>query len=174
MSGAVVWLTGLSASGKTTLAQALAERLGHPCYVLDGDVVRRGLSSDLGFSPEDRVEHLRRMGHVAAMMADAGLLVIAAFISPYRTSRAEARRTVGTHRFMEVYVAADLATCEARDPKGLYQRARAGEIERLPGLSEPYEPPQAAELTLQTGTLSVDQCVQQLYQAVLDELAIDS
>lgn len=150
--GAVIWLTGLSGAGKSSLANALALRLnqlGHPCYVLDGDVLRNGLNTDLGFSPADRHENNRRTGEVAALFADAGLICIAALISPYRADRAAARRACKAG-FHEVHVKADLATCEARDPKGLYRRARAGELKGFTGIDAPYEAPQHPELVVDT------------------------
>lgn len=162
--GAVVWLTGLSGAGKSTLAMALERRLfakGAAVYVLDGDNVRAGLNSDLGFSAGDRAENIRRIGEVAALFADAGTIVITAFISPMIRDRELARKAAGD-RFHEVYVAADLATCEARDTKGLYKRARAGEIADFTGVSAPYEPPVDPELALDTADLSIDRCVDEL------------
>jgi adenylylsulfate kinase len=161
-SGAVIWLTGLSGSGKSTVAYALERRLmdlGKLTYVLDGDNVRHGLCKDLGFSPKDRVENIRRIGEVAALFAEAGLLVITSFISPYRSDRTSARAMAGSNRFVEVFLDANLETCEKRDPKGLYKKARAGEISEFTGISAPYESPDDPELTLSTGTLSVDACV---------------
>lgn len=153
--GGGVWLTGLSASGKSTLAMALERRLvqgGHPAYTLDGDNLRHGLCAGLGFSPEDRRENIRRAGHVLQLMARAGLVAIGAFISPEPASRAGVRALFDTPelggRFIEVYVSTPLAVCEARDPKGLYRRARAGEIPQFTGISAPYEPPGSPELTL--------------------------
>ena len=160
--GAVLWLTGLSGSGKSTVGYALEARLvgaGHAAFVLDGDNVRHGLNADLGFSPEDREENIRRIGEVAALFADAGVLAITAFISPYRRDRARARAAAGHGRFVEIHVDAALEVCEQRDPKGLYQRARAGEIAEFTGVSAPYEAPERAELTLDTSALDVDGCV---------------
>jgi bifunctional enzyme CysN/CysC len=162
--GAVVWLTGLSGAGKSTLAMALERRLfaqGASVYVLDGDNVRAGLNSDLGFSPDDRAENIRRIGEVAALFADAGMIVITAFISPIARDR-EIARKAASDTFHEVYVAADLATCEARDVKGLYKRARAGEIAEFTGISSPYEAPGSPELTLDTADLSIERCVDEL------------
>ena len=161
-SGCVVWLTGLSASGKTTIAEALEKRLvtnNRPAYVLDGDSLRRGLCKDLGFSQDDRTENIRRVGEVAALMADAGLIVIAAFISPYRADRDRARATSGNGRFVEIYLDVPLEVCENRDPKELYRRARAGEIPEFTGISSPYEPPEAAEIVLDTSRESLSNCV---------------
>jgi bifunctional enzyme CysN/CysC len=150
--GAVLWFTGLSGAGKSTLAFLLEEELfkrGYQVYVLDGDNVRDGLNSDLGFSPADRTENIRRVGEVAALFADAGIICISAFISPYRADRDAARNAAGA-KFHEVYVKADLATCEQRDPKGLYKKARAGQIAEFTGLTAPYEQPLAAELVVDT------------------------
>lgn len=163
--GAVVWLTGLSGSGKSTVAMALEDRLvraGRPAYVLDGDNVRHGLNGDLGFGDADRAENIRRVGHVAALFADAGLIVIAAFISPFAADRAAVRDRVPAGRFFEVHVATPLAVCEDRDPKGLYQRARAGHIARFTGIDSPYEAPAAPELTLNTTDRALDDCVAEL------------
>ena len=156
--GGVLWFTGLSGSGKTTLAFELEQRLfakGYQVYVLDGDNVRHGLSSDLGFSHEDRTENIRRIGEVAALFAEAGTIVILAFISPYRSDRAHARKAAG-EGFHEIYLSADLAACEARDPKGLYKKAHSGEIPDFTGVSAPYEGPENPDLGIDTGTLSVE------------------
>ena len=163
-SGAVVWLTGLSGAGKSTLAMALERRLfaqGASVYVLDGDNVRAGLNSDLGFSAGDRAENIRRIGEVAALFADAGTIAITAFISPMARDREIARKAAGG-RFHEVYVSADLQTCELRDTKGLYKRARAGEISEFTGISAPYEPPADPELLLDTADWSIERCVDEL------------
>ncbi len=162
-TGAVIWLTGLSGSGKSTIAFALERQLihlGKVAFPLDGDNVRHGLCKDLGFSPADRVENIRRIGEVAALFAEAGLLVITSFISPYRTDRGLARQVAGPGRFIEVFIDAPLEVCEKRDPKGLYKKARAGEITDFTGISAPYEAPEKPELTLPTGNLSVDACVE--------------
>jgi bifunctional enzyme CysN/CysC len=155
--GAVLWFTGLSGAGKSTLAIALEEALfkrGFQVYVLDGDNVRTGLASDLGFSHEDRTENIRRVGEVAALFAHAGVICISAFISPYQEDRAIARRAAGD-KFYEVYVAADLATCERRDPKGLYKKARSGEIQDFTGVSAPYEAPENPEVLIDTSHQTV-------------------
>ncbi len=160
--GGVLWLTGLSGSGKSTLAMALEEHLfrrGVATYVLDGDNLRGGLNADLGFSARDRAENIRRAGEVAALFADAGLICITAFISPYAGDRARARAAAGD-AFHEIYLAADLATCEARDPKGLYRRARSGEVAHFTGISAPYEPPGMPELTIDTAGLSIEACLE--------------
>jgi len=155
--GAVVWFTGLSGSGKSTVARAVEERLhaaGRLVYVLDGDNVRHGLCKDLGFSPADRTENIRRIGHVAALLADAGAIVLCAFISPYRSDRAQVRDVVGAG-FLEVHVDAPLGVCETRDPKGLYAQARAGKIPEFTGVTAPYEAPEHPDLRLPTGALSL-------------------
>ncbi|MGE0254618.1 MAG: adenylyl-sulfate kinase [Alphaproteobacteria bacterium] len=163
----VLWLTGLSGAGKSTLAMALEQRLfeeGWQVYVLDGDNVRRGLNANLGFSPEDRAENIRRVGEVAALMADAGMLVVTAFISPYRADRERARAAAKAAgiAFNEVWVKADMAVCEARDPKGLYARARKGEIGDFTGVSAPYEEPVTPELVVDTSAATVEACVRQI------------
>jgi adenylyl-sulfate kinase len=161
-TGCVVWLTGLSGSGKTTIARALELELrqsGRVVCVLDGDCLRRGLCSDLGFTPADRQENIRRVGEVARLFADAGLICIVALISPYRQDRDRARATAPVGRFLEVHVSAPLAVCEQRDPKGLYARARAGELKDFTGISAPYEAPAQPEIELPTDRLSVPECV---------------
>ncbi len=164
-AGAVIWLTGLSASGKSTLAMAVERRLfarGCFVYVLDGDNVRAGINKDLGFSAEDRAENIRRVAEVAALFADAGAIVVTAFISPFRKDRDAARAAAGS-AFHEIYVSADLATCEARDPKGLYRRARSGEVKEFTGVTAPYEAPESPELVVDTSKHSIEECVEQLY-----------
>lgn len=146
-----IWLTGLSAAGKSTLAFGLERELhqtGHACYVLDGDNVRHGMNSDLGFSIADRAENIRRIAEVAKLMNDAGLIVITAFISPFRADRDNARAIIGDGVFKEVFVDAGLPACEARDHKGLYKKARTGQISEFTGISSPYEPPTNPELTI--------------------------
>lgn len=167
--GAVIWLTGLSGAGKSTLAMQAERALfarGYSVYVLDGDNVRRGLNADLGFGAGDRAENIRRVGEVAGLFADAGMVVITAFISPYRADRDRARR-VCPGQFHEVHVAADIATCERRDPKGLYRRARAGEIADFTGISAPYEAPAAAELVIDTGAQPVEASVDELVRYIV-------
>ena len=173
--GMVIWLTGLSGAGKSTIAMRVERVLfnkGFQTYVLDGDNVRRGLNNDLGFTPEDRAENIRRVGEVAALMADAGLVVVTAFISPYRSDRRRAREAAG-EAFHEIYVKADLIACEKRDPKGLYKRARKGEIADFTGISSPYEEPEKPELVVDTEKHDVDSCVFQvvdyIQQQVLQE-----
>jgi adenylylsulfate kinase len=161
--GAVIWLTGLSGSGKSTIGYALERRLNgarHLTYVLDGDNVRHGLCSDLGFSPQDRTENIRRIGEVAALFADAGLIIITSFISPYRSDRDLARQRVPAGKFIEVFLDVPVEVCERRDPKGLYKKARAGEILQFTGVSAPYERPSAPELALDTESLDLDASVE--------------
>jgi len=157
--GGVLWLTGLSGSGKSTLAFELERRLfpkGLKAYVLDGDNLRFGLNSDLGFAPNDRTENIRRVGEVAALFAGAGMIVITAFISPYRVDRARARQAAGEN-FHEVYLKASIEVCEKRDPKGLYKKARQGKIADFTGISAPYERPEDPELVIDTGAMTVDE-----------------
>ena len=176
--GGVVWLTGLSGAGKSTLAIAAEDELfrkGYQVYALDGDNVRHGLNATLGFSPEDRAENIRRVGEVAALFADAGFVVLTAFISPYRSDRARARAAAertGVEGFHEVHVRAPLEVCEARDPKGLYRRARAGEIADFTGVSAPYEPPDMPELTVDTGDRTVEQSLQVLIEHIERHFAL--
>ena len=170
-SGCVVWLTGLSGSGKSTISMELERELfnlGRQTYVLDGDNVRHGLCSDLGFSPDDRRENIRRVGEVARLFAEAGVICITAFISPYRSDRELVRKLVPAGQFVEVHVNAPVETCELRDTKGLYAKARAGEIKDFTGVSAPYEPPVNPELELRTDKLSVSESVAQ----VLDLLQV--
>jgi adenylylsulfate kinase len=151
--GCTIWMTGLSASGKSTLAVALEKALidrGVRTYVLDGDNVRHGLNKDLGFSPEDRNENIRRIGEVAKLFTDAGVINITAFISPYRADRDQVRKIMGPGDFVEVFVSCPVAVCEQRDPKGLYKKARAGQIPEFTGVSAPYEEPASPELTVHT------------------------
>lgn len=166
---ALVWFTGLSGSGKSTLADALEKALiarGVRAYHLDGDSMRLGLNSDLGFSQADRDENIRRVGEVAALMLDAGLVVIAAFISPMRYQREALRTKVGANRFMEVHVNTPIEVCEARDIKGLYAKARKGEIDSFTGISAPYEEPVQAELTIDTSVVSMDAALALLIEAL--------
>ena len=174
--GGVLWLTGLSGSGKSTLGLGLENALhglGYQAYVLDGDNVRAGLNNDLGFSPEHRSENIRRISEVAALFAQSGTLVVTAFISPYQSDRDMAREIIG-EGFHEVFVDASLETCEQRDPKGLYKRARAGEIPEFTGISAPYEAPQKPELLVDTGTLAIDDGVHFLLDYVEDSFTLHS
>lgn len=157
----VLWFTGLSGSGKSTLAQAVQAVLFEHCcqtYVLDGDNIRHGLNKDLGFSPEDREENIRRIGEVAALFLDAGMIVSTAFISPYQSDRDKVRALCGD-RFIEVFVHCPVSVCEERDPKGLYQKAREGKIPEFTGISAPYEAPETPELTLDTSKRNLEECV---------------
>lgn len=158
--GVVIWCTGLSASGKSTLAHAVEEKLfelGRVSYVLDGDNIRHGLNKNLGFSPEDREENIRRIGEVSALFADTGVIAMTAFISPYRSDRDQARTLLPEGRFIEIYVKVPLGVAEERDPKGLYKKARAGEIKEFTGISAPYEEPLKAELVIDTSELNVEE-----------------
>ncbi len=161
----VIWFTGLSGAGKSTLANALERALfekGHHCYLLDGDNVRHGLNRDLGFSDADRVENIRRIGEAAKLFVDAGLIVMTAFISPFRVERQLARDLVEDQEFIEVHVATALDVCEERDPKGLYKKARAGEIPNFTGIDSAYEPPEAPEVVIDAGRYDIVTCVEQL------------
>ncbi|MDE2336314.1 MAG: adenylyl-sulfate kinase [Alphaproteobacteria bacterium] len=174
--GMVAWLTGLSGAGKSTLAMRVEGALhakGMQTYVLDGDNVRRGLNADLGFSAKDRSENIRRVGEVAALMADAGLIVITAFISPFVADRRSARAAAG-EGFHEIHVKADLSTCEKRDPKGLYKKARSGKIAEFTGITSPYEPPETPELVVDTGRHDVDECVGMIVDHILKHARISA
>ena len=163
--GCVIWFTGLSGSGKSTLALEVESKLyqrGHLTYVLDGDNIRHGLNKNLGFSPEDREENIRRIGEVAKLFADAGVISMTAFISPYLTDRDNARDLLADGRFVEVFVDCPLEVCEARDTKGLYQKARAGEIKEFTGIGAPYEAPTQPELTVNTGSLTLEECTERV------------
>jgi adenylylsulfate kinase len=168
----ILWFTGLSGAGKSTIAHALEERLhrlGCRTYVCDGDNVRHGLNSDLGFSPQDREENIRRIAEVAKLFLDAGVVVLTAFISPYRADRDKARKLVAAGDFIEIYCRCALETCEERDVKGLYRKARAGEIKEFTGISAPYEEPLAAELAIDTDRNSVSDCVDQILSYLMRE-----
>ena len=163
------WITGLSGAGKSTLAFALERYLithGQACYVLDGDNVRHGLNKDLGFSHESRTENIRRVAEVAHLMNDAGLIVIAAFISPYHDDRAMARQIIGEDKFIEIHLSTPLSVCEQRDPKGMYKKAKAGEIAVFTGVSAPYEVPLAAALTLDTSAMDVAACINRMAEVL--------
>lgn len=173
-SGGVLWFTGLSGSGKSTLAMEVEQRLfqmGYQVYVLDGDNIRGGLNANLGFSPDDRAENIRRVGEVAALFADAGMIAIAAFISPYRADRERARAAGRASEFHEVFIKADLAVCETRDPKGLYKKARAGQIQDFTGVSAPYEAPERPELTVDTGKAPIADCADRIVDYVVQNFA---
>lgn len=168
--GAVVWFTGLSGSGKSTVAREVEHALvenGINAYVLDGDNIRHGLNKNLGFSPEDRNENIRRIGEVAKLFAESNVVVLTAFISPYRADRDQARALLPEGQFIEVLCDAPLETCEERDPKGLYKKARAGEIPEFTGISAPYEAPEKPELQLMTAKETLEESTKR----VLDVLA---
>ena len=168
-----IWLTGLSGAGKSTIAYELEHRLissGHACYVLDGDNVRHGLASDLGFTREDRHENIRRVAHVAQLMNDAGLIVITALISPMHEDRAMAREIIGHDRFVETYLSASVDECARRDPKGLYARARAGAIHSFTGVSAPYEPPAHPDLRVDTAIQSKEASVAGIFGYLRESL----
>ena len=163
--GCVIWFTGLSGSGKSTLALEVESALhqnGHLTYVLDGDNIRHGLNKNLGFSPADREENIRRIGEVAKLFADAGVITMTAFISPYRGDRDKARDLLGEGRFIEVFVDCALDVCEERDPKGLYKLARAGEIKEFTGISAPYEAPANPEVVVNTGEQTLEESTQEV------------
>ncbi|MBF0491192.1 MAG: adenylyl-sulfate kinase [Deltaproteobacteria bacterium] len=172
--GAVLWLTGLSASGKSTVARevelALVENSKN-AYVLDGDNIRQGLNSNLGFSPEDRKENIRRIGEVAKLFSEANVITLTAFISPYQADRDLARKLVPAGQFFEIYCAASVEECEDRDPKGLYKKARAGEIKEFTGVSAPYEAPEKPELILYTGKETLEESTKKVL-ALLQEKGI--
>ena len=163
--GTVLWLTGLPSAGKSTLAHEVERRLferGCNAYVLDGDNLRHRLNRNLGFSPEDRTENIRRVGEVANLFADAGIIVLAAFISPYHEDRARARALNAPDRFLEVYCKCTVETCQQRDPKGLYRKARKGEIKGFTGLDAPYEEPENPEIIVDTDKHSLDECAEHI------------
>jgi len=163
--GAIIWFTGLSGSGKSTLAHAVEETLhqrGCRTFVLDGDNVRHGLCSDLGFSSKDRIENIRRIGEMAKLFMEAGVIVLTAFISPYRADRERVRGMVEHGDFIEIFCNAPIEVCEARDVKGMYKKARAGQIAEFTGISSPYEAPENPELSVSTGKEELDDCVRQV------------
>ena len=164
---AILWFTGLSGAGKSTLAHAVEDylhRLGIRTFVLDGDNIRQGLCKDLGFSDADRTENIRRIGEVSKLMLDAGVVVMTAFISPFRKDRQLVRDLVKKGDFIEIYCQAPLSVCEERDPKGLYKKARAGQIPEFTGISSPYEEPDAPELVIQSGDKPVSECTDEIIQ----------
>lgn len=165
--GCTIWLTGLSGSGKSTIAVAAEKALhdrGKLTYILDGDNIRQGLNKNLGFSPEDRTENIRRIGEVSKLFTDAGAIVFTSFISPYRADRDQVREIMAEGDFIEVYVAAPLDVCEARDVKGLYAKARAGKIPEFTGISAPYEEPEKPELVIDSGAQTLEQSVATLIE----------
>ena len=158
--GTTIWLTGLSGSGKSTIAVELEHALienKHQAYILDGDNIRHGLNKNLGFSPEDRTENIRRIGEVAKLFTEANIITIAAFVSPYREDRDNVRKLLGRGEFVEIYVKCSLEVCETRDTKGLYKKARAGEVKDFTGISAPYEEPLNPELTIDSSKLSIEE-----------------
>ena len=157
--GVTVWLTGLSGSGKSTIADALEQKLfkrGHATLILDGDNIRSGLNSDLGFSKSDRAENIRRISEVAKLLTENGMIAITAFISPFRAEREKARRLIGKRDFIEVFLDCDLKTCAKRDPKGLYRKASKGRIKGFTGIASPYEAPKHPEITIDTKAMSIE------------------
>ena len=171
----LLWFTGLSGSGKSTIANALEHKLhqeGFKTYALDGDNIRKGINNDLTFSPEDRKENIRRIAEVANLMVDAGVVVLAAFVSPYKKDRENIARIVGNDNFVEIFVNTSLEECEKRDVKGLYKKARAGEIKDFTGVNAPYEAPDAPDVEIITDGLSVEECVLKIYDKIKSKLKI--
>jgi adenylyl-sulfate kinase len=165
----VIWLTGLSGSGKSTLARELERRLflaGSQVFVLDGDYIRQGLCRDLGFADEDRAENIRRVAEVSKLFVQAGLIAIAAFVSPFEADRERAREVIGAENFVEIFVDCPLTECERRDPKGLYAKARRGEVPQLTGVSSRYEPPRAPSLHLRTDQVTVAEAVEKILAVI--------
>ncbi|KAF3981179.1 MAG: adenylyl-sulfate kinase [Methylococcales symbiont of Hymedesmia sp. n. MRB-2018] len=157
----ILWFTGLSGAGKSTIASAVEQKLyelGHHTYLLDGDNVRHDLNKDLGFSDRDRIENIRRIGEISKLFVDAGLLVLTAFISPFRRDRRMVRELVGENEFIEIYMATPTKICEQRDPKGLYKKARQGKIKNFTGIDSDYETPEYAEVTINTAELGIEEC----------------
>jgi adenylylsulfate kinase len=166
----ILWFTGLSGAGKSTLAHGVEDRLhqmGCRTFVIDGDNVRHGLCSDLGFSAEDRTENIRRVGEVAKLFTEAGMITLTAFISPFKADRDRVRTLVSEGDFFEIYCKADLAVCEDRDVKGLYQKARTGQIKEFTGITSPYEAPETPELSVETGTKTLAACIDEVIDALM-------
>jgi adenylylsulfate kinase len=171
----VIWFTGLSGSGKSTLAvqlEAQLHALGFKTYLLDGDNIRAGLNRDLTFTDEGRIENIRRIGEVSKLMLDAGVIVLSAFISPFQSDRAHVKNIVGEHNYIEVFVDAPLAVCEARDVKGLYKKARAGEVKNFTGIDSPYEPPVSPDIHIPTHELSLDESIAKLMGHILVKIKL--
>jgi adenylylsulfate kinase len=172
----LVWFTGLSGSGKSTLAVQLEAELherGYKTYLLDGDNIRAGINKDLTFSDEGRIENIRRIGEVSKLMMDAGVVVLSAFISPFRSDRQQVKNIVGAENFVEVFVDAPLEICEQRDVKGLYKKARAGEVKNFTGIDSPYEAPQSPDIHIRTDELSVNQSIEKLLTFIAPRIATD-
>lgn len=172
----LIWLTGLSGSGKSTIACAVEQRLyerGLTTYVLDGDNIRKGINKNLSFSPEDRSENIRRIGEIAKLFIDAGVIVLAAFVSPYKEDREHVRQIVGVENYVEVFVNTSLEECERRDVKGLYAKARKGEIKNLTGVSAPYEAPESPDVEV-THLQSVEASVECIYNVIKEKIQLDS
>ena len=171
----LLWFTGLSGSGKSTIANALEYKLheeGYKTYALDGDNIRKGINNDLTFSPEDRKENIRRIAEIANLMVDAGVLVLAAFVSPYKKDRENIARIVGNDNFVEIFVNTSIEECEKRDVKGLYKKARAGEIKDFTGVNAPYEAPENPTVEIITDGLSIEECVLKIYDKIKPKLKI--
>ena len=172
----LLWFTGLSGSGKSTVANALEKKLLEKrihTYILDGDNVRKGLNSDLSFSPDDRKENIRRIGEVSNLLLDAGIVVLSAFVSPYRKDRDQVRRIVGRDNFIEIFINTPIEVCEARDVKGLYAKARKGEIPNFTGISAPYEPPVKPDVEINTDKLTIAESVELIFTAIELKLKLD-
>jgi len=172
----LIWFTGLSGSGKSTLAvqlEALFHAKGFKTYLLDGDNIRTGLNKDLSFTDEGRVENIRRIGEVSRLLLDAGVIVLSAFISPFKADREQVRSIVGAENYLEVFVDAPLEVCEQRDVKGLYKKVRAGEVKNFTGIDSPYEPPENPDIVLQTHKLSIEESIQILQQGILSKISVN-
>jgi adenylylsulfate kinase len=169
----LIWFTGLSGSGKSTIANALESKLFEKkikTYTLDGDNIRKGINNDLNFSPEDRTENIRRIAEISKLFVDAGIVVLAAFVSPYKKDREAVKNIVGKNYFVEVYINTSLEECEKRDVKGLYKKARKGEIKDFTGINAPYEPPESPDIEIKTEQLSVEQSVTKIINVINKKL----